>query len=384
MPNPSSANTRQVNDELGVANTTQIKMSNNWVQNVASITEVVTTNTYDSGSGSVTAPSDAIAAKIYVWGGGGGGVSFSPGSGGGGGGFALKYISVTGGSTSISYNVGAGGAVAGSGGTSNATVGGTVYNATGGAGATIVGPGAGGTGTNGDINETGSTGGTGSNPVTGGNAGGTAYGGGFGVIGATGQAPGAGGGTSFVNSGQAGAAGRVKIEWIKENVTNFGKLRWGINFPGGSQASIFDSSVNSYSKTYNTTANLTVYAQDFGVNFASANACLTLNSNGVLILTTTTNSGTTYNHHVTWLTSGVNTDYTANLYVSSGSIAAPGGSDANTDLGLGTTRQWFVSGAISGEGTGTGYANCELIIKSGGVLINRNVILWIQFDSVSI
>lgn len=165
---------------------------------------------------------------------------------------------------------------------------------------------------------------------------------------------------------------------------NFGKLRWGINFPGGYQASIFDSSVNSYSKTYNTTANLTLYAQDFAVGAASANASISLNTNGVLVLTTTTGTGITYNHHVTWLTSGANTDYTANLYVSSGSIAAPAGSSVNTDLGLGTTREWSVFGAVVGDGYGTGYANCELIIKSGGVLINRNVILQIQFDSVSI
>ena len=367
MPNPSSANTRQINDEIGVAaNTTQIQLSNNWVQNVAAVVEnIVSTNTYDTGSGSVTAPSDASAAKIYVWGGGGGGYSFSPGRGGGGGGFALKYISVTGGSTSISYNVGAGGAVAGSGGTSNATVGGTVYNATGGAGATLSAAGAGGTGTNGDTNDIGSTGQVGTNPIAGGAAGGTAYGGGFGVAGATGQAPGAGGGTSSGgNVGQAGAAGRVKIEWLKENVTQFANLSWGICFPGRFVDGYSDLSYNNYANS----ANADIYDADYVLSPGVAAACseLSIFANGVYRMTGGANS-----YHRTWLTSGVNSDYTANFAISSGSVTA-GSSATNTDLALSSDRAWYCYVA----GAGLLEARGNLIIKSSGTeLFRRPLVL---------
>ena len=74
------------------------------------------TNTYDSGSDTVTAPSGAVSVTVYVWGGGGaGGLAFAgtggnaAGGGGGSGAYAVKTFSVTGGTTQLTYSVGAGG-----------------------------------------------------------------------------------------------------------------------------------------------------------------------------------------------------------------------------------------------------------------------------------
>jgi len=74
-----------------------------------------TTQTFNSGSGTVTAPAGAYIALIECWGGGGGGGGGSSGGGqyvaggGGGGGYSSQYVLVTGGSTTFNYTVGAGG-----------------------------------------------------------------------------------------------------------------------------------------------------------------------------------------------------------------------------------------------------------------------------------
>lgn len=167
--------------------------------------------------------------------------------------------------------------------------------------------------------------------------------------------------------------------WVRNVTTqttgsvDYGKARWGINFPGGALISGGD-----YFKTYGgglgNLPNTYFYmlASDVGFGTASSNTILTLYSNGVMKLEVNTLSSATQNvHHVTWLTSGVNSDYTAQLKVND--AVAIGGAALNTDLVLSTTREWS-SGAASGGGAASNYADCELIIKdSGGTLISRPI-----------
>lgn len=166
--------------------------------------------------------------------------------------------------------------------------------------------------------------------------------------------------------------------WVRNVTTqttgsvDYGKARWGINFPGGRLINDL-----GYSKTYGGgQANLPntyfyMFAYDAGFSLASSNTILTVYSNGVMKLEANGSTTATNVHHVTWLTSGVNSDYTAQLKVND--AVAIGGAALNTDLALSTTREWS-SGAASGGGTASNYANCELIIKdSGGTLISRPI-----------
>lgn len=371
MPNPSSANARQVNFELGVANTTEIKLSNNWVQNVASVAETeISTNTYDSGSGSVTAPSGAQIAEIYVWGGGGGSSTFGPA--GGGGGFVFKRVLVTGGSTSISYSVGAAGAAGTAGGTSTATVSSTTYTATGGGGGSVGGAGAGGTGSGGDINDSGINGGTGFLPSLGGTAGGALYGGGSGGLGIAGSAPGGGGGTDVLNNAYSGAAGRVKIVWKAEPATSYGRLRWGINFPGRSVSPVND--YPNYANSNEITMSSSYLGSDSQDNEAFAECDIIFYSNGVLRYFAQAGSDSSIaeqrNYHKIWLTSGVNTDYTVRVTVDSGALNS-GSDQIDTDLGLNTDRFFFVYAYVPGVGQDEENASGNIIIKTGTTEIFR-------------
>lgn len=369
MPNPSQVRAQDVNTELGVPTTTSIKMSNNWVLNVASVSETVTTNTYDSGSGSVTAPANATRATIYVWGGGGAGNN--SGYAGGGGGFTLKNITVTGGSTTISYNVGAAGiASGGNGGTSNATVSGTVYNATGGGGGTASLGGSAGVGSGGDVNENG----TGGSSYVGGAAGGITYGGGGGGVNAAGSAPGGGGGNAAfpTNTGFNGAAGRVKIEWFTPNAPKFSRLRWGINFPGRAHGNYL-SSIN-YGATPNVDINSTYLGYYPNDSEAIGESYLIFYTNGVLRMVATAGGNSApaanQNFHRTWLTSGANSDYTVQLNVTGGALNASSAA-ANTDFALTADRYFYVSTGITGAGQNSEEAFGNLIIKSGGTEIFR-------------
>ncbi len=204
----------------------------------------ILTQTFDSGSGSVTAPSDARAVAIKIWGGGGGGENggeFAVGQGGGGGGFILKSLNVTGGSTSISYSVGAAGdgnfgpaQLSGvSGGNTSVTINSTTYIAYGGIGGANPDGVGGGTSNNGDVNESGQAGTYGA----GGAAGGLSYGGGV-----ADTTPGGGGnGGQYASSN--GGSGRVSIEWLGIALSEY--TRGGGLVPNHSQNSNIPTSTTN-------------------------------------------------------------------------------------------------------------------------------------------
>jgi hypothetical protein len=210
----------------------------------------LSTQTFNSGSGSVTAPANARVAVIKIWGagGGGGGAYGFGGTGGGGGGFVLKSVAVTGGSTSISYSVGAGGSGATgvedgqNGGNSTATVSSVTYTAGGGGGGKSDGVTAsvGGTASGGDINEVGGAGIT----QDGGDSGGQSYGGGAGGTLNNGTAPG-GGGAGDDSFGFDGAAGRVTIDWLGIAFSEY--TRTGGLVPNHSQNSAIPTSTTNLS-----------------------------------------------------------------------------------------------------------------------------------------
>lgn len=185
---------------------------------------------------------------------------------------------------------------------------------------------------------------------------------------------------------------RMGNNWVRNVATKtsgtitYGNTRFGINFPGGSLAAdTLGGNPGSYTKTYGGglfgIANTYLYlnAIDIGLGSSAANTILTLYSNGVMKIEVYTQGYGYYPYHRTWLTSGVNSDYTAQMKVyDSVSI---GGSSVNSDLALSTDRSWY-SGAISGGGTATNYANCGLIIKSSGAtLIERPVYFSTSADA---
>lgn len=168
----------------------------------------------------------------------------------------------------------------------------------------------------------------------------------------------------------------VKNVAAKSSLSNtnikYGEIRWGINFPGGSLTN--DGYVKTYGGGLANLPNTYFYMFAFDTNFgaAGANTSLTIYSNGVMKMEVVADTFGTQSHHVTWLTSGVNSDYTAQLKVND-AVAIGGVSQLNTDLVLSSTRSWH-SGAFSNGGQASNYANCELIIKdSGGTLITRPI-----------
>lgn len=149
------------------------------------------THTYDSGSGTETAPAGATRVVISLWGPGTPGICFSDPFGsqnnpGGGGGAAVKTIAVTGGDA-LSYAVGTSVTTSS---VSGSVTGGSVSMSAAASGST-----SGGTASGGDVNYMG---GTGAYPVGGNGANGGGLGGS--VAGASGSPPGGGGaaGTALV------------------------------------------------------------------------------------------------------------------------------------------------------------------------------------------
>jgi hypothetical protein len=173
---------------------------------------------YDTaGSYTFTIPDGVVRLKVTViggGGGGGGGDGSSPGSPAGAGGTAIKWLSVTSGTLSVTVGAGGtGGALVSSGSTgstssvASGTQSITTISATGGTGGsynvqTTVN---GGLGSNGDLNYRGGR----SFPSD--NYGGTAVFGGNSLTNAAGQY--GGGGPGGVNNGVTGAAGLVVFEW---------------------------------------------------------------------------------------------------------------------------------------------------------------------------
>lgn len=187
------------------------------------------TVTYTSGSANnITTPQYQTSATFKIWGGGGGGGynSISSGGGAGGGAFTIKTLSITGGTTTFNYVVGAGGtggsnapSEAGqTGGFSRITINATNYTANGGNGG--LGNGVRGTGgtTSGNGDAGSESGSDGFNSATGGgDAGGQSYGGGAGGSSAglvQPTPPGGGGdGGNGIDIGQDGARGEIVVEY---------------------------------------------------------------------------------------------------------------------------------------------------------------------------
>jgi len=185
---------------------------------------ILSTQTFNSGSGSVTAPADASGVIIKLWGGGGGGWSNLDAifGGGAGAGFTLITAAVTGGSSQFSYSIGAGGTEGGDGATSTVTSSSPSVSltATGGGGYLGSGSTAEGSGSGGDVNYTGFDAvGTDGGAAGGSGLGGqTNYGGGQGY----GQAPGSGG--SATDDGyDGGANGRVTFEWLFKGLSTYAR-----------------------------------------------------------------------------------------------------------------------------------------------------------------
>jgi hypothetical protein len=146
-----------------------------------------TTHTYTSGSGTETVPSGYNHLTIEVWGSGAGGGGYAGsgdpgGGGGGGGGYCRTVFTVTGlGGDTVTYSVGAGGAIEFPGNASSVTAGTlaitnmTANGGTQGANGTITVPGSGGPGgtaTGGTaVNTTGNSGAAGQVGSLGGNGG---------------------------------------------------------------------------------------------------------------------------------------------------------------------------------------------------------------------
>jgi len=166
-----------------------------------------------------TRPSGIKKIYVYVIGGGGGGQSANSGCGGGGGGCAIKMIDVTS-ISSITGNVGSGGAVDTAGGTSTFNT--TIIGVGGGTGTNSGGypiGGVGGGASGGDLNipgETAGANGTGGAPYAGTQGGKPAF---FGVAGAGGGYAnsagagvyGGGGGGQGYNTAGAGGSGIIVV-----------------------------------------------------------------------------------------------------------------------------------------------------------------------------
>ena len=170
-----------------------------------------------TSSGTWTVPSGVTKCKVTVTGGGGGGYT----TGGNAGGTAIKIVSLSGGSATIT--IGAGG-VGTTGGTSSFVYSATTVSATGGGGggyetpSTTIGAGSGGDiNINGGIAQgycypSGGAGGIGGASYWGGGGGGSRYGS---TPWVTGQAYGSGGGSYGYNGGVSGdgKAGIIVIEY---------------------------------------------------------------------------------------------------------------------------------------------------------------------------
>jgi len=181
-----------------------------------------------------------------------------------------------------------------------------------------------------------------------------------------------------------GDANTRNVACISSGAISFGNCRWGINFPGR-EISAYRGFTQIELKKYDTDNRLDVFSSDilpiYGTfDIVSASAVITLFSNGVMRIEATNSAVSAVPTHFTWLTSGVNSDYTAQFNITSGALSA-GSSSANTDLALSTDRTWFVQTntlfGTGGDQSDTSSAGGNLIIKdSGGTLITRPISLY--------
>lgn len=166
---------------------------------------------------------------------------------------------------------------------------------------------------------------------------------------------------------------------ISSTTLNYGKLRWGINFPGiqpDPAAGGFGFSSSNTPYRYANTANLVFERiRVASTGSVTANGRITINADGILkyiygAAESGVTTGVTDMVTRTWLTSGANSDYTANLVITSGSFDA-GSSASNTDLVLSTTRTWTKTATRAAPGVDTQICSGVMIIKNDGVEIFR-------------
>jgi len=161
---------------------------------------------------------------------------------------------------------------------------------------------------------------------------------------------------------------------------NYGRLRWGINFPGiqpdPAAGGFGYSDANTPYRLANSANILYSVIAVQSTGSVTANARIQINSNGILkyIIGSATSGnpggGTADIRTRTWLTSGTNSDYTANLVITTGSFDA-GSSASNTDLLLSTTRNWTVTVVRASPGASSQLCSGVMIIKNDGVEIFR-------------
>lgn len=151
----------------------------------------------------------------------------------------------------------------------------------------------------------------------------------------------------------------------------FSDLRWGINFPGRRVVASTTSGFNEI--RYRTNSLIVVDAEYILAGAArAANATIRINNSGTIQYQAV--GGVTNTFTRTWLTSGVNSDYTANLHLSTGAITS--GNTTSVDHPLSGNLSWTVrSVALTSGSIDEDSASGALIIKSGGVEIFRRSFL---------
>lgn len=255
-------------------------------------TNVISTSTYTSGSGtSATAPTGACWCLIQLYGGGGGGAGYNAilaEYGGGGGAYSSIKIPVVAGVTNFAYAVGAGGA-GGSGangsigGDTTVTLNNDVILADGGQAGKWGVAGIGGivdTVLNQTLDGFSGAGATGTTSG-GGNDGSGAASGGAGSTGAAGSAPGGGGAPRNTSgaSGGAGGAGQVTITWYGPQFGSGTNLRAFL--AGGSYVKAGAAGYNSRNIPASGTINMKDFygAEEVGM-YANTAQTLTQTSSG--------------------------------------------------------------------------------------------------------
>jgi hypothetical protein len=183
-----------------------------------------------------------------------------------------------------------------------------------------------------------------------------------------------------------GDANTRNLACRSSGTVSFGNCRWGINTPGRSVYHIYPSG-GFDEPQYDITDLLSVDGSDIQPTYdtfstAQGAAIVRFFSNGVMKVTAFNSIQGDYDFHRTWLTSGVNSDYTVQFQVTNGALT--GGSDsANTDLSLSSNRTFQVATAVlfgtGGDQSVLNDASGNLIIKSGGTtLISRPTSLFAE------
>lgn len=180
-----------------------------------------------------------------------------------------------------------------------------------------------------------------------------------------------------------GDANTRNLACVSSGTIKYGNCRWGINFPGG-DFTLGGFGGGLYLQTYDFNDSLSILASDIKAIYDSSSAAqastgIRLFANGTLRLEVGSSSYADAYHHKLWLTSGVNSDYTAQLQVTSGALTS--GDSSNTDLALSSDRAWLVTTptllGTGGDQVAVRTASGNLIIKdSGGTLITRPISLF--------